>query len=215
MRVRCVCFILASLFSDAWAGCGGCCCLREAVRGVLCCALPVNRLGAFGVANPYVSNGFSGCVAFVCEQLFLRARSCVRIAARKKNRRVRVCCEKKNACVRVCGVCSVTFPPYSINFLRSPFPSISFCSPSRSVLSFSPCASFLLCLLACCCCYCRFLLCSRLYRSTLSRYRFLCKLFTTLLAVVYTCLTCSSLSRWESVSLLSCSTLREFCRVGD
>ena len=44
--------------------------LCEAVRGVvLRCALLVSRLDVCGVANPYVSNGFSGCVVFVREGL--------------------------------------------------------------------------------------------------------------------------------------------------
>jgi hypothetical protein len=125
---------------------------------------------------------------------------------------------KKKTLAYECVVCvGVTSLPCAIHLLRPTVPSIPFCSYSllRSILQLSLCASYLLCLLTYCCCCCRVLSCSCLCQSTLSRSRFLCKLFTALLAVNYTCLTWLVLSRWKSVSLLSHSPLGEFCRVGD
>jgi hypothetical protein len=66
MRVRCVVFILASLSSVARLGEVGAVVLREAVRGVvLRCVLLVSRLDVCSDANPYLSNGLSGCVVSV------------------------------------------------------------------------------------------------------------------------------------------------------
>ena len=62
--VLCICLLYSPLFSLLLAlGELSAAVLREAVRGVaMCCALLVSRLDVCGAANPYVSNGSSGCV---------------------------------------------------------------------------------------------------------------------------------------------------------
>ena len=80
-----MCFILASRSLLFALGEVGAVVLRGAMRGVaLCCVLLVSRLDVCGVANPYVSNGFSECAVFVREVLFLYAAHVLVLLRKKK-----------------------------------------------------------------------------------------------------------------------------------